>query len=514
LDWRAKVELYEQIRLEYEFGVGTIQGVSRKLQVHRRLVREAIRSAVPARRKKTERPHVKMAPAAEFIDAILESDRRAPRKQRHTAKRIWERIRQEVAGCSPAERTVRQYVARRKAALGLTRRETFVPQSYDWGVEAQVDWYEAYADLDGERTKLQVFSMRSMASGAAYHRAYLRATQQAFLEAHELAFHYFGGVFSRLRYDNLSSAVKKILRGQERELTARFIAFRSHWQYQTDFCTPGEGHEKGGVEGEVGYFRRNHWVPVPGARDLAELNAKLLADCRHDESRVLSGRVENVGTLLLAEKQHLRGLPAEDFELAEVSFPLVNQAGCAKVRTNFYSVPMQAGSVVEARAYSSVVEFRQDGVRVAQHQRSYERAQQILDLEHYLEVLERKPGALRGSKPLAQWRVQGRWPESYDQLWELMNQRHGRQEGTRSMIALIRMGREFSYAKLEASVTQAMQLGCTDVAAIRHLLMSDELQHAVVTRIEIGALAAYERPLPTMAEYNQLLSEPKLEVQA
>jgi len=506
LDWRAKVELFEQIRLEYEFGVGTIQGVSRKLRVHRRVVREAIQSAIPARRKKTERPHVKMAPAAAFIDSVLEADRKAPRKQRHTAKRIWERIRAEVPGCTAAERTVRLYVEQRKEALGLARRETFVPQSYDWGVEAQVDWYEAYADLDGERVKLQVFSLPSMASGAAYHRAYLRATQQAFLEAHELAFHYFGGVFRRLRYDNLSSAVKKILRGYERELTVRFIAFRSHWQYQAEFCTPGEGHEKGGVEGEVGYFRRNHWVPVPVARDLVELNAKLLADCRQDENRILSGRSENVGTLLLAEKEHLLPLPAEDFELAEVSFPHVNQAGCAKVRTNFYSVPLRSGSVVEARVYSSVVEFRQDGVRVAQHQRSYERAQQVLDLEHYLEVLERKPGALRGSKPLAQWRVQGRWPESYDRLWERMNEKHGRQEGTRSMIDLIRMGREFGYAKLETSVAQAMELGCTDVAAIRHLLMTDELQHAVVTTVEIGTLAAYERPLPTMAEYNQLLT--------
>ena len=514
MDWRAKVELFEQIRREYEFGVGTIQGVSRKLRVHRRLVREAIRSAIPAQRKKTKRPQVKMAPAVEFIDAILEEDRKAPRKQRHTAKRIWERIRQEVLGCTAAERTVRQYVAQRKEVLGLARRETFVPQSYDWGVEAQVDWYEAYADLDGERVKLQVFSLRSMASGAAYHRAYLRATQQAFLEAHELAFHYFGGVFRRLRYDNLSSAVKKILRGYERELTARFIAFRSHWQYQADFCTPGEGHEKGGVEGEVGYFRRNHWVPVPAASDLAELNAKLLADCRHDENRILSGRRESIGALLLSEKQHLLPLPAEDFELAEVSFPRVDQAGCAKVRTNFYSVPLKAGSVVEARVYSSVVEFRQDGVRIAQHERSYERVQQILDLEHYLEVLERKPGALRGSKPLAQWRIQGRWPESYDQLWELMNEKHGRQGGTRSMVALICMGREFGYAKLETAVAQAMELGCTDVAAIRHLLMSDELQHAAATTIDIGALAAYERPLPTMAEYNQLLCVCEIEVPA
>jgi transposase len=514
LDWRAKVELYEQIRREYEFGAGTIAGVARKLGVHRRMVRDAVRSAIPARRKKTERPHVKIEPAAAFIDAVLEADRKAPRKQRHTAKRIWERIRCEVPGCTAAERTVRHYVELRKQELGFGHRETFVPQSYEWGVEAQVDWYEAYADLDGERVKLQVFTLRSMASGAAYHRAYLRATQQAFLEAHELAFHYFGGVFRRLRYDNLSSAVKKILRGQERELTARFIAFRSHWQYEASFCTPGEGHEKGGVEGEAGYFRRNHWVPVPAASDLAELNAKLLEDCRLDESRILSGRTQSVGTLLLAEKEHLLLLPAEDFDLAEVSFPRVDQAGCAKVRTNFYSVPLKPGSVIEARVYSSVVEFRQDGVRVAQHERSYGRSQKILDLEHYLDVLEQKPGALRGSKPLAEWRAQGRWPASYDRLWELMTSKQGRQAGARAMVAVIRMGREFGYAKLEASVDAALELGCTDVAAIRHLLMTDQLQHAAQQTVEIGVLAAYERPLPTMIEYNQLLTAGMNEVQA
>jgi transposase len=513
LDWRTKVELYEQIRREYEFGVGTIIGISRKLGVHRRMVREAVRSATPARRKKTERPPVKMAAVAGFIDGILEADRKAPRKQRHTAKRIWERMREELPAATAAERTVRHYVERRKQDLGYGGHDTFVPQSYEWGVEAQVDWYEAFADLDGERTKLQVFTMRSMASGAAYHRAYLRATQQAFLEAHELAFHYFGGVFRRLRYDNLSSAVKKILRGYERELTARFIAFRSHWQYTAEFCTPGQGHEKGGVEGEVGYFRRNHWVPIPVAVDLAGLNAQLLAACRGDESRTMAGRSESVGAMLLIEKEHLLPLAGDNFQLAEVSFPRVDQAGCAKVLANSYSVPLKPGSIVEARAYSSLIEFRHDGERIAQHQRSYGRAQQMLDLEHYLEVLERKPGALRGSKPLAQWRAQGRWPASYDRLWEAMSLRHGRQGGTRAMVAMIRMGREFGYGKLEACVGQALELGLTDIAAIRHLLMSDQLQHAAAQPMEIGTLSAYERPLPTMSQYDQLLSNSVIEVQ-
>ena len=121
--------------------------------------------------------------------------------------------------------------------LGL---ETCIPQSYPWGSEGQVDWYEAYADLGGERTCLQVFEMRSMAGGASFHRAYPRATQQAFLEGHELAFKRFGGVFKRLRYDNLKSAVKKILQGHRREETARFIAFRSHWRFEAVFCNPGK----------------------------------------------------------------------------------------------------------------------------------------------------------------------------------------------------------------------------------------------------------------------------------
>jgi transposase len=209
LDWRIKVELFEEIRREYEFGIGTIAGVARKLNVHRRMVREAIGSALPNPRKKTERPHWKLAGAAAFVDGILELDRKAPRKQRHTAHRIWERMRAEMQECSVCERTVRQYVHKRKTALGLVVNEVFVPQSYNWGVEAQVDWYEAVADLAGERTKLQVFSMRSMASGAAFHCAYLHATQQAFLEAHELAFACFCGVFRKLRYGARAQSRKR-----------------------------------------------------------------------------------------------------------------------------------------------------------------------------------------------------------------------------------------------------------------------------------------------------------------
>jgi transposase len=302
LEWRAKVELFEEIRREYEFGVGTIAGVARKVKVHRRMVREAIGSALPKTRKKTERPHLKLQGVILLIDQILQDDCQAPRKQRHTAHRIWARLRQERPDCLVAERTVREYVHDRKLTLGLLARQVCVAQSYEWGVEAQVDWYEAYADLGGERRKLYVFALRSMASGAAFHSAFSNATQQAFLEAHELAFAWFGGVFQRLRYDNLTSAVRKILRGQRREEAARFIAFRSHWRFAAEFCTPAEAHEKGGVESEAGYFRRNHWVPVPQAVELADLNRQLAMACRQDEQRTISGRSQTVGAAQLVER--------------------------------------------------------------------------------------------------------------------------------------------------------------------------------------------------------------------
>ena len=228
MDRRTKVELFEQLRREYEFGVGTVSGVASKFGVHRRQVRQALESCVPPQPAVLVRPRPSLDPVKPYIEAILVADKTAPRKQRHTAHRIWVRLCQEVPEHPVAQSTVRAYVRERKGALGLAAKEICIPQDYAWGEEAQVDWYEAYVVLGGERVKVQIFTMRSMKSGGAYHRAYLHATQQAFFEAHEHAFAYFGGVFHLLRYDNLASAVTRVLRGHTRDEHTRFIAFRSH----------------------------------------------------------------------------------------------------------------------------------------------------------------------------------------------------------------------------------------------------------------------------------------------
>ena len=273
-------------------------------------------------------------------------------------------------------------------------------------------------------------------------------------------------------------------------------------------CNVRRGNEKGGVEEEGGYFRRNHLVPVPKASSLEELNRQLLDGSREDESRVISGRSQSIGEAMNEERSYLLPLAKEGFQIAGIYFPHVTSKGTVKVLTNFYSAPVAVGLEVQAKVYPAHVEVWHQGRCVARHERSFGRYSQTLDLEHYLEVLMKKPGAMAGSTALDQWRAQGRWPVSYDRFWEVLRERHGKQEGTRAMIEVLLLGREYGWKGIEEAVSQALKLGCFDVGAVRLLLRSKDSESAKASElVEIGILKRYDCPQPRMDEYDRLLRE-------
>jgi hypothetical protein len=247
-------------------------------------------------------------------------------------------------------------------------------------------------------------------------------------------------------------------------------------------------------------------VPVPQAKDLADLNQQLLIACQHEERRVISGHAQTTGAGLIIEREHLLAMAAEGADLAQTSFPSVNGLGCVKVLTNTYSVPLPAGTQVQAKTYASTIELWHAGRCVARHERCYRRQQQVLDLEHYLDILYRKPGALAGSKPLEQKRQAGLWPLSFDRIWEALMERHGKQSGTRQMIHLLKLSRKHGQRKLQEAVESALSSSCYDAAAVEHLLNAEDLRRGACEAIDIGALERYARPLPVMLEYDQLLN--------
>ena len=505
----TKVKLYELIRRAHKLQGRSIRSIAREHGIHRREVRAALDSAVPKPRKITVRPSPVLGAHLHRIKEWLLADRDAPRKQRHTGDRIWQRLCDDY-NCVAAASTVRREVGRLRRELALTAGNAFVPLAHLPGIEAEVDFYEADVVLPGGQIRLFHFCMRACHSGREFHIAFHRLTQQAFFEGMVLGIDHFGGVFPEIRFDNLKLAVTKVLRGRNRIQTDKFIALRSHYLFEAVFCIPGEqgAHEKGGVEGGQGRFRRHHLVPVPIAASLEAYNAFLLDCCALDDQRHVNGRVPTIAEDWAVEKPLLRALPADPFDTDIVTTGRVDQHGRICVATNRYSVPIGLhGLRVEVRLGAREVRCLHAGRPVAHHGRLHGTGQQSLHLDHYLDLLAHKPGAFGASVALAQARENGAWPEVYDKLWQGLQRRLGTSEGTVEMVEVLKLHRELSRETLLVAAELALERGCLAADAIRHLVLHlDEPLRRRPPLAHDERLPYVHVPVPGVAVFDGLLT--------
>jgi hypothetical protein len=354
--------------------------------------------------------------------------------------------------------------------------------------------------------------MRLSWSGRGFAVAFAHQAQEAFFEGHVRAFAHFGGVpAGRVRYDNLKPAVTRILLGRDRVENERFIALRSHYGFDSFFCQPGEqgAHEKGGVEGEVGRFRRAHLVPVPKVACLTELNQLIATGMAADDARRIARRAETIGEAFMVEQARLHPLPDEPFDPARLLSAKVDAKARVCVLQSWYSVPVRlAGRRVAVRLGAHQLEVLDGGQVVAVHQRSLHKHTQELLLDHYLEVLARKPGALGGSTALKQAREQGVFTATHDRFWTAARHARGDGAGTRALVEVLLLHRTLPAEVIGAGIDAALRVGSTDPELVaieaRRLL---EAPLAPVVPIQ-QALARYERPTPGLDGYDSLLTQP------
>ena len=442
------------------------------------------------------------------IDGWMADDRDAPPKQRHTARRMWQRLVDEH-GAVVAESTVRRYVGQARRSQPAVLAQVKVPQTHVLGAEGEVDFGDLRFVLNGTIVKGHMFVMRLSASAKAFHYVYLNEAQQAFLDGHVRAFDYFGGVPVRVRYDNLKPAVVKVLKGRDREETVQFKLMRSHYRFDSFFCEPGIGgaHEKGGVEGEIGRFRRNHLVPVPNVGSVAELNELIAAADIADDARFVTGRSIRIGGHFAAEAIKLMDLPAEPFDASLLLRPRVDSKSRVCVRQNHYSVPVAyVGQRIDVRLGADTV-TAVDGARiVAVHTRLSGKGAESLVLDHYLETLAFKPGAFAGATALVAARKTGVFSVDHDNYLTAARRRLGDQHGTRAMVEVLLAHRYLPAEAIRTGIAACLAVRVVDpqvviVEARRHNQTSTD------TVVPIGTLDRYDRPAPSIARYDQLLKE-------
>ncbi|MBB5155986.1 IS21 family transposase [Saccharopolyspora phatthalungensis] len=561
----SRVELFARIRRDRRLEPDlSVRALAERYGVHRRTVREALESAVPKERKKPPPRRSVLEPAYGLIDEMLRADLSAPRKQKHTTARIYQRLITEHGFTAAGRTVVYEYVARRRPELVAELREEqrhlqgMVPQQHQPGEEAEVDFADVWVRVAGTVLKCHLFTLRLSFSGRAVHRVFLSEGQEAFMEGHVEAFRALGGIPTRhIRYDNLRPAVQRVCFGRSRVESQNWVKFRSHFGFDAFYCIPGKdgAHEKGGVEQEGGRFRRTHLVPVPEVASLTELNEKIAAIDLAEDERILHGQRVSIGFNFAHEAELLAPVPFEEFDTGSTLTPKVGRDSRITVRQSQYSVPARfIGRKVRVSLRANEVLVFDRTTIIARHVRLTRRGESHDELDHYLEILLGKPGALAGSTALATARAEGTFTSAHEAFWSAARAAHGNGDGTRALIEVLLLHRRLPAEAVITGITTALDAGSTspelvaiearkaaastardqpllddadlsdlgiDTTVIPKIIddTPDPREHAPPTPVSTAApvislrsrreLPATSTPLPSVAIYDQLLRRTK-----
>lgn len=463
------MDQYEFIRTSHRVYGKSIKELSRQTGHSRNTIKKALRGEPWEYKERGFQSLPVLGGYTGFIDEWLQSDRERPKKQRHTSRRIFNRLVSEH-GFSGCESTVRRFVRHRRIALGLDLcNRVFIPCEAEAGVEAEVDWGVAMAVINGESVKLKFFCMRSKFSGKHFVRFYACERQQSFFDAHIRAFEFFGGVFPVLIYDNLTTAVRKVLHGRERIEQDNFTKLRSYYNFEARFCNPGSGHEKGGVEGLVGFARRNYMVPVPEAESLEALNDTILQSCFSYGTHKMAGREESVDALYELEKSSLLPLPKVPFSNIQILDGKADKYGTVIADKNRYSIPWRfVGQRLSIRLHVELVEIFAGGKCIATHNRKFGNNKWCLLPEHYLELIQQRPQSFNSARVIRDWRKQ--WPESLDQLLVGFCASQGSTKGIKDFISVLMLYKTHNPEDVAAAVELAVETRLSTSDGVLHLL--------------------------------------------
>jgi transposase len=469
------------------------RSVCREFNIHWDTLQKILEHAdPPGYRQAQPRAKRKIGPFLGVIDEILKGDKKVHRKQRHTARRIFERLRHEYD--YPGGYTAVKEVVRDRR---LQQREVYMPLAHRPS-EGQVDFGAADVIWEGQVRRVALFVMTLMYSDAVFCCVFPRECTEAFMEGHRLAFEFFGGVPKRISYDNSKIAVSRIIGKRERDLTREFLRLKSYFLFEPHFCLVRRPNEKGQVEGLVGYTRRNFLVPLPHVNSFEVLNAELENRCRQDLQRRLRGQSATKAELLEEERSVLLALPKQGYEARRIEHAGADSLSLVRFDCNSYSVPT-AYAHRQVTIVGGIDEVRLvvDDLLVAKHPRHWGKEHTEYAPVHYLALLERKPGALDFARPLEGWNL----PDGFTVLRRRLENQLGH-KGTREYIKVLRLLESASLGQLAGAIRQTLAIGAISYDAVRVILQArreepvglfclDGRPHLKLVNVEAPNLGAY-----------------------